>query len=1324
VTVLSPRLRRRSSERDAEQASADGARSERPRPARRALLGLAIAFLALSLLATLSSEPGRYVADARLEQVTAPDQYLARHAHLWDDERSLGKPISHFFFSPASAAFQAAIGALGAEPWLLERLTHALYLWLAALGVILLMRAFRPRIGPAHALAAFVYTFSPFTTQLLLPSNLFLYYALAPWFAWIALRGLRSGDPWRWAAAFALAVAAIGALNVAALGFALLPAALIALYVSLREQGGFVPLWLWAWRSGLLSALTCSAAIVVISFSGPEVTANLGTTELPETVARTSSWFESWRGLGFWLTYFREPLPVLDVLRSPAIPYFTSPAVIVASFVAPIGALIALALGRWRYRVLFGSMLLVSLVLMVGMFGVEGPSPFGRFLDFAFNHSEIARGFRTTYRAGIGLMLATGALLGIGVASAWAATAKRSPGAPRSPRPTSRMPRPTSRMLVRGLVVPAVVLGVVGASLPFWTGRLYAEGFTFESIPRYWDRAFDYLAAQEQPSRVLVLPGAEQARHRWGHVQDTLFDGLSPAAPLINRVLPQGTAESADVVAAIDEYVASTGYVPGTLAPILQRLGVRWVVLQNDLDWQQMGVPRPATYHRLRFDPGLRLAATFGRRGQNTAASLDVIDAKSLGELSLPPVEVYEVAGKPSPRPRLAAGPPLLVSGAGDSWPALAAAGLLNGPPVAYTGAADDNLLEEAVDSGAQVVMTDGNRRRAIQATSGRPRPSPTLAFGEPHPRPPADLFGSPDTQSLATYPDADLIVASRYGDGLRPYDVASRPANAFDQVERTAWMLRGPLDPTGESITVQLRAPVAITAVSILPRADGLARLRAVDVITRNEEGAPTRKRLRFEGAPYEPTRARLDVGEVKTLELRIARVGGGDGSIGIAEVGVMTPDGPLDLREFVRAPGDLASRALSDERLGAALAAHPPRYELRRVAGVGAADEETELRREIVTFGRHRYELGVRARIDGRSADSALDTLLGGPVGAAGTSRFGGSIDRRGRLVTDDEQWTAWEPVPREGERVDVRFPRTEVRKVEVLVVSGPPRGAARSRITDVEVSVGGEAGQTGESSLPPTRRCARPEPPARGCLETHVVRVSPTEADRLSVTLTGLQPAVGRLGPLPPSVVEVRVNGRDWSQFGDLRPPKACAPLIAIDGRPIGVGLRPNFDQVLDGTELELEACEPIRLRAGLHRIETLPGLSGAVLTVSLVPRGEGDVPLRGERESGEPGTVELVDRSSTRTRLDVDAPEGAFLIGGMPWHEGWTADRDELIPYPVPLDTFAAWAVKAPTAGPVTLRFGPQRIYELALALSIAAAAWCLWRVTRRRRRAGL
>ena len=49
--------------------------------------------------------------------------------------------------------------------------------------------------------------------------------------------------------------------------------------------------------------------------------------------------------------------------------------------------------------------------------------------------------------------------------------------------------------------------------------------------------------------------------------------------------------------------------------------------------------------------------------------------------------------------------------------------------------------------------------------------------------------------------------------------------------------------------------------------------------------------------------------------IELRIAEVDGpgpvGLAGVGIAEVGITTPDGPLDLREFVRTPDDLAIRA-----------------------------------------------------------------------------------------------------------------------------------------------------------------------------------------------------------------------------------------------------------------------------------------------------------------------------------------------------------------------------------------------------------------------------
>ena len=1302
-------LRRHVGPRGVEQASGAGEQESDSGPSRRPLVVLASVFVALALVATFSGQPGRYVADARLEHVTAPAQTLARHAYLWDDARSLGKPTP--YFSPATSAFQTVAAAMRAPPWAIERLTHALYLSLAALGVVVLLRAFRPRIGLAHGVAAFVYTFSPFTSQFLLPSGLFFAYALAPWFAWIALRGLRDADEWRWAAAFALAVASFGALNAAALGYALIPATLVIIYFSVSERGGFADVWRFLWRAAVLSVLTCSAAIVVLAFSTYEIRENLRTTELPETVARTSSWFESWRGLGFWLTYFKE-FSVGDLLRPQVNSYFTSPALIAASFVAPVGALIVLALGQWRYRLLFGSMLLVSLVLMVGLYGIEGPSPFGQVLSFGFDHSEFIQGFRATYKAGAGFMLAVAVLLGVGLAS----LARQAPQAPGDGPPRSDA-RPGWRPPVARLVVAVVVLGVVVASFPFWTGRLYAGDDTFESIPPYWTRAFRYLDAQEQPGRVLVLPGASRTRYRWGYVNDRLFDGLSPLSPLTYNTLPEGTAESADLVGAIDEYVGSPGYIGGTLAPILARLGVRWVLLQNDLNWQQMQVPRPSAYDRLRADPGLRLAATFGHPGLYTAGAPD-FGAGLLGERSLPPVELYEVEGDPSPRPRLAAGPPIFVAGAGDSWPSLAAAGLLEGPPVAYTADVPNDTLEEMIVSGAGVIVTDGNRRRAKNATTGRSQLSPTLARGESASKAPGNLFGSLESQSLAAYADASLISASRYGDPRAP-ESASRPASAVDRVERTAWMLAGLEDPTGESLFVELSEPETVNAISVLPRALGSRRIEAVDVIALSEDGGRIEKRLRFDGDPGERSRVQLGATGVSAIELRIARVRGNAGPVGIAEAEVITPSGRLDLREFVRTPGDLAMRAASDDRLGAALAAHPPRYELRRVTGIGADDEETELRREIVTFGDHRYELGLKARIDDRTADSAIDAMLGAPVGAAGSSRFAGDLDNRGGLVVDDDLSTAWEPEPVVGERVDLRFPKAKVRRVEVLVVSGSARDIARSRVTEVEVSVGDD-GTPISSRLPRRRNCTSRQRPTGGCLETHVIKVGPTVADRLAVTLSGIEPEVGPYGELPPSVVEVRINGAGWGRLGKSRSSKTCAPLLDVDGRAVDVQLPPDPKDVLAGRLLELRGCEQVHLGPGPHRIQTRSGLSGAALTASLVPRGGGAGRGRGEGFD-EPGTVEIVGHSPSSYQLLLDAPDGALLIGGMPWHRGWSADRDELVDAPFPLDTYAAWVVESPIAGSVNLEFGPQRIYELAIAVSIGAAAWCLWRVTRRSRK---
>ena len=76
---------------------------------------------------------------------------------------------------------------------------------------------------------------------------------------------------------------------------------------------------------------------------------------------------------------------VRGLLRANVAPYFTAHGVIAASFVAPFGALIGLALGHWRPRLLFGAMF-VSLVLMVGM---HGAGAVHRSASCSHSHSSI-----------------------------------------------------------------------------------------------------------------------------------------------------------------------------------------------------------------------------------------------------------------------------------------------------------------------------------------------------------------------------------------------------------------------------------------------------------------------------------------------------------------------------------------------------------------------------------------------------------------------------------------------------------------------------------------------------------------------------------------------------------------------------------------------------------------------------------------------------------------------------------------------------------------------------------------------------------------------
>ncbi len=114
---------------------------------------------------------------------------------------------------------------------------------------------------------------------------------------------------------------------------------------------------------------------------------NLRETEGPTVLNGNSSWAESWRGLGNWLHYHVDST---GFARPQVLTFLSDPLAITASFVPVVAAVAMISFGRDRDRVLFGSMMLFGLVMMVGLYPLDDPSPYGDLLVQRLRHRSAA----------------------------------------------------------------------------------------------------------------------------------------------------------------------------------------------------------------------------------------------------------------------------------------------------------------------------------------------------------------------------------------------------------------------------------------------------------------------------------------------------------------------------------------------------------------------------------------------------------------------------------------------------------------------------------------------------------------------------------------------------------------------------------------------------------------------------------------------------------------------------------------------------------------------------------------------------------------------
>jgi arabinofuranan 3-O-arabinosyltransferase len=947
----------------------DPAAGRVPRLGARGLWPIAVVVALVAVIAVFTSGSGRYIGDNRFELYWAPFDLLKRHLAVWEATRGLGR--ARWDFWPATAAAIALLRGVGFGPDVAERIWHAALLTTAGVGAAAALRLFRPRIGLEHWLVAALYAFGPFAAVYLLPTNLFIGHAFAPWFLYAFVRGVRGDRPWRWAAVLALLVFVPGNMNYPALIFAALAIVPAALYLVLVERSvSWRRVAAWIGRAALLALLVSAAALVTLQASSEINTENLKLTETVREINRTSSFSESWRGLGFWGAYWGDA-------RGAILPQFARffwwP-VVLLTFAVPAAALVTLWRSRWRPRLAFAGILLLGLVLMVGAFPLDDPTPYGRGLLWAFDHFPGVTAVRSGHKAGVLVALGAAALAAVAL-GALVVRARARAGTWRSPLP------------IAAAGVVAIVL--LATSFPFWTGRLYSPDEGVAELPAYWNDTAAYLDRQPGHGRVLVLPSTALGAYTWGRSGDDILEGIIDRPTVARGLLStwSGTKESANLVAALDDYLNAGAYEPGVIGPIARRLGIEYVLVRNDLDWPTTNRPRPRSLDALRADPGLELVRSFGAAGENVARP----DPASAAEARLAPVELYRVksyAGVARTDDR----PPLIVAGDGDAWSGLAARGALTvGGPVRYSGDASVAELARRLASGSPIVITDSNRRRAheIPIFDSVARSSYTLAPHQQLRRETEELFDSPGNETVAHFRDATRIEASSYGRPALPQPYY-RPANAFDGDARTSWRVTPAfVDEHDQWTRVIFDRPRTIRSVDVRtaethPSAaapDPMHITRLTAVLSDGTE-IPIRIADRRGHAVLPPTRT-------DSLELRIDGVGGTDAEpFGLADVTIEDAKGaPLHLEEQIQLPDDVIRRSGDSRRLRSLLGRAPVTYQVSRLDPVDGREVEPVIRRRFRTVATRDYT--VRGRLDSEATPT--------PTGDSAACRdIGLAVDR----------------------------------------------------------------------------------------------------------------------------------------------------------------------------------------------------------------------------------------------------------------------------------------------------------------------------------------
>lgn len=1229
----------------------------------------ALVFLG-AFVVLLANDPGRMFFDTKLSVDLNPWAYYASLWHLMNPLNTFGALNNQAVgYAVPMAPFYLA-GHLAHVPvWLTERLWLALIIAVGFGGLVKLAEALGIGSPASRFLAGLVFALWPtFTIVIGSTSSAVLPGMLAPW----AVLPLVSGRSAVWSAVRSGAVVlCMSGINATVTIDALL---LPGLFIVVYARGRRLILLALCWAGAVAMATAWWALPLLLQ--GRYAFNFLPYIEQSATTTGTMSADATLRGAGNWTAYLNLGTPWLPAGWA----LVSTPMAIIAGAIAAASGLYGLAQRDLPYGVWLRLCLGVAAAGALAGYGGTLGGPFHGPVDHLLNGALAP--FRNVYK--LEPVIAAALALGLAHATAGWLSRARAAGSP-----AGRWRRVFAVEAWAG-----VGLVLVGLTLPYLSGQVLNPG-SFSAVPRYWYQVAAFLAARSPLNTALVVPADAHGDYLWGDPIDDPLVALASAPWAQAGLVPYGGAGAQILLDTAETAIESGEQVSG-LAGYLQRAGVRYVVVRNDLDPQQVGYTAAALVHQTLARSGFTRVASFGPLIGGAQIEPRATRAQQAALPSYPAVEVYAFPGSSplAPVTALPVSQTVLVNGGPDSLLQLVGQGLLgSGQPAVIAG---DPL---PVSAPAGWAVTDGQRREDTLFGLVNANASYTYTAAETNPAgagqlgraggPPRQLLPVPAAGHLTVgvLSGAAGVTASSYGSWIADTQ-QDDPVNAFDGNPATAWAEGNERTPVGQWIQISFARPLDLP---------GSVGIRLLDDSTDREIASV----LRVSTAAGTATTDVAATGAVQPLHVVPGRTGWL--RITIARAAWVKLAYPGAGISDVLIPGVTVTRLLQPASDPAGVAAPSVAFSFHQQVPSPFANADPAATAPMArTFTVARPAVWrVRAAalaLPGPGLDALLDTR---------SARPGPGVLQVSVASTPGAEPPGFPASLISGSS---RTPWTADSTSPVIHLRWPGKRSIGSLIVRPAV---------GLPSTPLTVKITSPD----GIREASIgagglVRfATPLTTDRIDVSFPRVRQATvvtstGQLETLP-----VRLSQLSVPALADLRPVTpsgsvslACGqgPALTVDGRLYQTSVSGTLGELSQYLPLPVRLCAPggaLTLGAGRHTlIAATPG-TFAVTDLSLasgVPSSSG--------ASGAARAVTIGSWQPDQGRLSIGGGAASYLEVHENFNPGWAAALNGRALTAVRLDGWQqGFVVPAGAGGAITLTFRPAGAYHLALVASLLAVA---------------